>query len=242
MTEIPRREDFIAWGSVGALAASMMAFAWTFCAISGVSTPPSAAGTRMSPASRGPPRWKCEKHDRRRIPQADGASARNPLTRYVKAFRECDSARGIAHGNDLCVQSMRKHSNVPADVAKALNGDLSTFKRRAAVFEELFRNKDDSRPVAASRPSLPWRSRGLPVTVGEKLYLRVIVHHPRHHLSVRVDVRRRDIPLGPISARGAERICESFAPPRLRRAPWDPRRCLLWPPRKCIHQRRFPSH
>ena len=138
-------QDFVGWGSVGALAASMMAFAWTFCATIGREH--SAERRRNEDVRR--------HHENllvgnvrntvgRRIAQADGASARNPLTRYVKAFGDCDPARGIAYRNDLCAQSMRKHRNEPADVAEALDRDLSTFKRRAAVFEELFSHKDDS--------------------------------------------------------------------------------------------------
>ncbi len=161
---------------------------------------------------------------------------------YVKALGMRDPAGRVAYGNDLCAELMRKNCDEPAYVAEALDRDAGAFQCRAAIFQELFRNENDAATgrsfstLAAVQVERFAGHNGRRKSVDLRVPRPSPTPSPAHSCSC----------LGPgypfagrFLRRGAARICGSFALPRLRKAPLDPRRFRLWHPRKVYSPARF---
>ena len=92
---------------------------------------------------------------------------------------------------------MRKDRDEPADVAETLDRDAGAFQGRAAILQELFRHENDA---ASGRSFAALAAMKVERFAGhngrrKSVDLRVLIHHPRHHLGIGVHVRGRDISL-----------------------------------------------
>ncbi len=128
----------------------------------------------------------------------DGAVVRHVLDqrRHVQAGRVEQRGLVVLHRDDLGAGLMEQLGGDAADIAEALHDDARALDFQAQIARGLDADHEHAaagRLAAAQRAAQRDRLAGDDAGRRAALVHRIGVHHPRHHLFVGVDVRRRDV-------------------------------------------------